>query len=96
MSPGVEFARSTTPSELPRFSLPADRIGDIVAISTRDTVIGTRAENHDLSALDVPLRSHGGLSEGKVPMLLNRPTTGIPQDGSLNNYDIFDVALNRV
>jgi phosphonoacetate hydrolase len=32
-----------------RFELPADRIGDIVAVSERFTVIGTSASRHDLS-----------------------------------------------
>ena len=33
------------------------RIGDIVAVSERFTVIGTSASRHDLSGLDAPLRS---------------------------------------
>ena len=45
-----------------RFELPADRIGDLVVVSERFTVIGTSARRHDLSALEVPLRSHGGIS----------------------------------
>src|SRR5450631_3502931 len=55
-----------------RFELPADRIGDLVVVSQADTVIGTSRNRHDLSGLDVPLRSHGGLSEQKVPLLVNR------------------------
>jgi phosphonoacetate hydrolase len=92
---GVECAlKRSTACE--RFALPADRVGDIVVISTHDTVIGTSAERHDLSALDMPLRSHGGLSESKVPVLLNRPTSSLDADVVLNNYDILDVALNHV
>jgi phosphonoacetate hydrolase len=45
-----------------RFELPPDRIGDLVAVSRRDTVIGTSAARHDLSGLKEPLRSHGGIS----------------------------------
>ncbi|MBI2526839.1 MAG: phosphonoacetate hydrolase [Candidatus Rokubacteria bacterium] len=78
-----------------RFELPGDRMGDVVAISSRDTVIGTSQDRHDLSGLDVPLRSHGGLSERTVPMLLNRPTPGLDADARLRNFDVFDVALNR-
>jgi hypothetical protein len=37
-------------------------------------VIGTSAARHDLSALEVPLRSHGGISEQRVPLILNRPS----------------------
>jgi phosphonoacetate hydrolase len=78
-----------------RFELPPDRMGDLVVISTRHVVLGTAAARHDLSGLDAPLRSHGGLSEQRVPLLVNRRTTGVP-GGRLRNFDIFDVALNRV
>ncbi|MBM3371841.1 MAG: phosphonoacetate hydrolase, partial [Betaproteobacteria bacterium] len=55
------------------FELPEDRIGDLVCVSSRFTVIGTSASRHDLSGLDAPLRSHGGISEQGVPLILNRP-----------------------
>jgi phosphonoacetate hydrolase len=32
---------------------------------------------HDLSALEVPLRSHGGISEQRVPLILNRAIPGL-------------------
>jgi phosphonoacetate hydrolase len=76
-----------------RFQLPPDRIGDVVVISTRNKVIGTTPERHDLSQLGEPLRSHGGLSEGKVPIIVNRPTDWGPE---LRNFDILDLALNHV
>jgi len=78
------------------FELPADRIGDIVMVSTQDTVLGTAAGRHDLSALDVPLRSHGGVSEQKVPLILNRRVQGVSVDRRLRNFDAFDLALNYV
>ena len=78
-----------------RFELPADRMGDIIVISARDTVLGTAAARHDLSGLDAPLRSHGGLSEQRVPIVLNRPTRLDP-GARLRNFDVFDVALNRL
>ena len=37
-----------------RFELPEDRMGDVVAVSRRDWVIGTSEARHDLSGLDVP------------------------------------------
>lgn len=78
-----------------RFELPADRIGDIVVTSTRHMTLGTAPEKHDLSGLDEPLRSHGGLTEQRVPMIANRRLTGL--DGrKLRNFDVFDVALNHV
>ncbi|MDX1513494.1 MAG: phosphonoacetate hydrolase [Gammaproteobacteria bacterium] len=79
-----------------RFDLPPDRIGDLVVISKRDRVIGSAPERHDLSGLDAPLRSHGGLSEQRVPLIVNRPVSELPADRPLRNFDILDVALNHV
>ncbi|HMD59127.1 MAG TPA: phosphonoacetate hydrolase, partial [Steroidobacteraceae bacterium] len=70
-----------------RFELPPDRIGDVVVISRKDTVIGTSAGRHDLSGLDVPLRSHGGLSEQKVPLLINRKVAQQPATRRWRNFD---------
>ncbi|WP_374447894.1 phosphonoacetate hydrolase [Stella sp.] len=78
-----------------RFELPRERIGDLVAVSERNWVLGTRADRHDLSGLDAPLRSHGGISEQRVPLMVTRAVTGL--DGRrLRNFDIFDVALNHL
>jgi len=77
-----------------RFELPADRIGDIVVVSERFTVIGTSAARHDLSALEVPLRSHGGLSEQRVPLILNRALPGLDRSRRFRNFDAFELALN--
>jgi phosphonoacetate hydrolase len=79
-----------------RFELPPDRVGDLVAVSERHVVLGTSEARHDLSGLDVPLRSHGGISEQTVPLLLNRPTPRLAADRRLRNFDIFDLALNHV
>jgi phosphonoacetate hydrolase len=79
-----------------RFELPADRIGDIVCVSERATVIGTSASRHDLSGLDAPLRSHGGISEQRVPLVVNRKLTGLPANHRWRNFDAFDLALNHV
>jgi phosphonoacetate hydrolase len=78
-----------------RFELPADRIGDLVVISERFTVIGTSAARHDLSALEVPLRSHGGVSEQRVPLILNRRIDGLDDQRRWRNFDAFDLALNH-
>jgi len=78
-----------------RFELPADRTGDIVAFADGETVIGTRPADHDLSALDAPLRSHGGRSEQLVPMLANR-VIEMPASRRLRNFDAFDIALNGI
>jgi phosphonoacetate hydrolase len=78
-----------------RFELPADRMGDVIVIGARDTVLGTSAARHDLSGLDAPLRSHGGLSEQRVPIVLNRRTR-LDAGARLRNFDVFDLALNRL
>jgi phosphonoacetate hydrolase len=77
-----------------RFELPADRIGDLVAVSERFTVIGTSAARHDLSALEVPLRSHGGMSEQRVPLIVNRKLPGLDRTRRFRNFDAFDLAFN--
>jgi phosphonoacetate hydrolase len=95
---GVEIALDNH-TACERFELPNDRVGDIVVIGTKHVVLGTRRDEHDLSGLTVPLRSHGGLSEQEVPLLFNRRVDGLPgaESGNrLRNFDIFDVALNRV
>jgi phosphonoacetate hydrolase len=78
-----------------RFELPADRMGDLVVIAGRHVVLGTAAARHDLSGLDAPLRSHGGITEQRVPLLVNRRTGGLSLEVR-RNFDVFDVVLNRV
>ena len=77
-----------------RFGLPPDRIGDIVAVSRQNVVIGTSKSRHDLSGLDAPLRSHGGVSEQVVPLLCNRVMVGLKPARRLRNFDALDLALN--
>lgn len=89
---GIELA-VTREDACKRFDLPPDRVGDIVVISTRHKALGTAPELHDLSGLDEPLRSHGGLSEQKVPMISNRHVT-LPSGHRLRTFDVFAVALN--
>jgi phosphonoacetate hydrolase len=90
---GVE-AVLTREEAAKRFELPQDRIGDLVVVSTRHVVIGTSKAKHDLSGLTEPLRSHGGISEQKVPLIFNRKLKGLPGGRRLRNFDIFDLALN--
>ncbi|MEO8836931.1 MAG: phosphonoacetate hydrolase, partial [Caldimonas sp.] len=78
------------------FELPADRIGDLVVVSERSTVIGTAVARHDLTALDAPLRSHGGVSEQRVPLIVNRKLHDIDPGRRWRNFDAFDLALNHV
>ncbi|MBM3566790.1 MAG: phosphonoacetate hydrolase, partial [Alphaproteobacteria bacterium] len=79
-----------------RFELPPDRMGDLIVVSAKHKALGTSAARHDLSELKEPLRSHGGLSEQRVPLIVNRPAPNLAPSRPLRNFDIFDVALNRV
>jgi phosphonoacetate hydrolase len=92
--PGVD-AVLTRAEACERFELPADRIGDLVVTSARHVTLGTSPDRHDLSGLDEPLRSHGGLTEQRVPMIANRRLTRL-EGRSLRNFDVFDVAMNHV
>ena len=47
--PGIEAAL-TKEEAAKRFELPADRLGDLVVVSTRHKVLGTSAARHDLRA----------------------------------------------
>jgi phosphonoacetate hydrolase len=93
--PGLESVL-TREQAAARFELPADRIGDLVVVSERFTVLGTSQSRHDLSGLDAPLRSHGGVSEQKVPLIVNRPTPGLDRQRRWRNFDAFDLVLNWV
>jgi phosphonoacetate hydrolase len=96
--PGVDIVLDNA-AACERFELPNDRVGDLVVVSGRNTVLGTRRAEHDLSGLTVPLRSHGGVSEQEVPLLFNRPTDGFEskQGGKrLRNFDVFNIALNHL
>jgi phosphonoacetate hydrolase len=78
-----------------RFELPPDRIGDLVVVSERSVVLGTSKARHDLSALELPLRSHGGISEQRVPLIVNRRIQGLDCSRRWRNFDAFDLALNH-
>jgi phosphonoacetate hydrolase len=78
-----------------RYELPPDRVGDIVVVSERLWTLGTSRTRHDLTGLDAPLRSHGGVSEQQVPLIANRLAPDLP-DRRWRNFDAFDLALNRL
>jgi phosphonoacetate hydrolase len=95
--PGIEAALSKAEAAA-RFELPADRLGDLIVVSTKHKVLGTSAARHDLSGLTEPLRSHGGISEQRVPLICNRKLADGTVAGSRHwrNFDAFDLALNLV
>jgi phosphonoacetate hydrolase len=77
-----------------RFELPEDRVGDVIAISAKNFALGTAVSRHDLSGLTVPLRSHGGMTEQKVPVIVNRKLKALPAGYRLRNFSAFDLACN--
>ncbi|WP_437319996.1 phosphonoacetate hydrolase [Sorangium sp. So ce385] len=107
--PGVELVLPRDEAAR-RFALPPDRIGDLVVLGDRSTVLGKSAAYHDLSAVQRGLRSHGGLHEADVPILASHPlrpeerarllgaaagaASGRPC--ALSNADVFDLVLNRL
>lgn len=81
--------------------LPADREADVVVISTADVCVGASERDHDLSGLKGHrLRTHGGVSEAKVPFILSVPLNDEYKlkagAATLKSYQIFDFALNGV
>jgi phosphonoacetate hydrolase len=80
-----------------RFELPEDRMGDIIVLSggpKGSKVIGTSRGKHDLSGLNEPLRSHGGLTEQEIPVISNRKLKNLP--AQLRNFDAFALGCNHV
>ena len=47
---------------------------------------------HDLSALQEPLRSHGGLTEQAVPFIVNRVMSDLVEAPELRNFDALQIA----
>jgi phosphonoacetate hydrolase len=95
--PQVEIAM-TREEAAKEFELFEEREGDIVVIARKNAVIGSRAEEHDLANLgDHRLRSHGGLSEQGVPLLMSRPIQRSEESLSRHwrNFDMFDLLLNH-
>jgi phosphonoacetate hydrolase len=93
--PGVELVLSRADA-CARFELPPDRVGDLVIVAERLAVLGSSVGRHDLSGLDVPLRSHGGVSEQRVPLIANRRAVALPAHRRWRNFDAFDLALNHL
>jgi len=83
------------------YDLPPDREGDVAVISRADVCIGGAEAEHDLAGLKGHrLRTHGGTSEAKVPIIINRPLNDDYRlkiaGGTLKSYQVFDFALNGV
>ncbi|NDL64929.1 phosphonoacetate hydrolase [Acerihabitans arboris] len=81
------------------FDLPEDREADVVVISQKNVCIGSSAGLHDLTGLKGHrLRTHGGVTECKVPFILNRPLNAEYRNhvacSDIKSYQIFDYAIN--
>jgi len=81
------------------FDMPADREGDVAVVARQDVCIGSSARLHDLSGLKGHrLRTHGGVSETKVPFIVNQPLNDAYKlkaaGQSLKSWQIFDFAIN--
>ena len=76
------------------YNLPEDRTGDIICMSSEFMTIGSSKDKHDLSGLNEPLRSHGGLHEREVPFIINKKMSQIDSNKQLYNYDAFYYAYN--
>ncbi len=81
------------------FDLPPDREGDVVVISEAGVCIGAAAADHDLSGLaGHRLRTHGGLAEAKVPLVVSEPVNEEYASRAarrvLKSHEIFDFTIN--
>ena len=79
--------------------LPEDREADVVVIAAADTCVGASRAAHDLSGLEGHrLRTHGGVSEARVPFILSAPLNDAYRlkagAATPRSYQIFDFALN--
>ncbi|MDN5201063.1 phosphonoacetate hydrolase [Fulvivirgaceae bacterium BMA10] len=97
--PGIEMVL-TREEAVSKFSLPAEMIGELVVLSDGPTVIGRAKSWHDLEKVKSGLRSHGGLHESKVPMIINRPLNQVYKEkldsGKARNFHLFDFLHNGV
>ena len=96
--PGVELVLNRA-SAAEKLDLPADRIGDLVVVSDRGTLLGKSKATLDLSELGgMRLRSHGGLSDRNVYLIFSRPLNDtyakIALSRQLRNFDVFEFAFN--
>lgn len=96
--PGVEsvYDRVAAAAE---FELPPDREGDLAVLSGAGTCIGAAAIAHDLEGLKGHrLRTHGGVSERKVPLIISEPVNDEYQARAarrtLKSHEVFDFAIN--
>jgi phosphonoacetate hydrolase len=77
------------------FELPEDRIGDLIVCADAPTALGKSEADHDLSEIGATLRSHGGLQEQEVPLVIcDRLRKEVLPEHGLRNADLFALLLN--
>jgi phosphonoacetate hydrolase len=94
--PQVQIATSGADA-CTRFEMPLDREGDIVVIARQHSVLGSSRKEHDMDKInDHKLRSHGGLSEVEVPLMMSEKVKDVAVVASREwrNFDAFDLVLN--
>ena len=57
-------------------------------------MLGTSRDKHDLSGLNEPLRSHGGLTEQEIPVIATASSKNLP--AQLRNFDAFAIGCNNI
>ena len=95
---GVELALDKQ-SACRMFDMPIDREADVVVVARADVCIGGSQKQHNLAGLSGHrLRTHGGTSEAKVPVILNRPLNSEYRRrlafSRLRSFEVFDLAIN--
>lgn len=83
------------------FEAPPDREGDLAVLSDARTCVGASRDAHDLEGLKGHrLRTHGGVSERKVPFIISEAINDEYRSRSarrtLKSHEIFDFAINGV
>ncbi len=79
--------------------MPSDREGDVVVINEAGACIGSTEVAHDLEGLKGHrLRTHGGVSERKVPLIVSEPVNEEYRlraaRRTLKSHEIFDFTIN--
>ncbi len=95
---GIDLALDK-PTACRMFDLPEDREADVVVIARQNVCVGSSAKLHDLSGLmGHRLRTHGGITESRVPFILNRPLNAEYKQKvaytDIKSHQIFEFAIN--
>jgi phosphonoacetate hydrolase len=81
-----------------RYQLPADREGDVAVLAEAGVALGASRAEHDLSTLrDARLRTHGGATEARVPIILSHPVDSRYLESlgqPLKSHQVFGIAIN--